>query len=156
MFFGLHIESRSKQKQLLLGPDSLESSSNSCHGLEALWFDTVIPIYCSDDLNTYFSSFTDKSHLPVWVHVSAPGFRQLHSTGPEVLQPEHHGLHRVEEQHRPTRLPILCHRGAAPGRADLRYVHSSSRPIPNTSNNFQSIRSRHIFQIKSEYFFNFI
>ena len=36
--------------------------------------------------------------LPVRVHVAAPRLRQLHPPRPQVLQPEHYGLHRIQEQ----------------------------------------------------------
>ena len=40
----------------------------------------------------------DQSCLPIRVYVAALGLRQLHSSSPQVFQPEHHGLHRVQEQ----------------------------------------------------------
>ena len=39
-----------------------------------------------------------ESCLPVRIHVAAFGFRQLHSSGVEILQPKHHGLRRRQKQ----------------------------------------------------------
>jgi hypothetical protein len=41
--------------------------------------------------------FPDQPRVPVRVHVSALGVRQLHPASPQVLQPEHHGLHRLQK-----------------------------------------------------------
>ena len=65
---------------------------------------------CFGNSSSSSQTFQDKPHVPVRVHVPAPGVRQLYPPGPQVLQSEHHGLYTVQEQHCSSRFSFMCNR----------------------------------------------